>query len=90
MKGGQYVPIINCWYYSLNPMAIGIICLESRLSNPHSTCYRSYFHNYLAAEKSVQALLAVPDCKQKLGGPFPFRNDALYYTSTSKPLIIGG
>jgi hypothetical protein len=65
MKGGHYVHIITCWCYSLSPVDIGVLCLESRLSNIHSTCYRSYFHNYLAAEKSVQTLLAIPDCKQK-------------------------
>ena len=47
-------------------MATGILRLESRRSNPYSTCHRSHFNNYLAAETSFQTLLAVPDYNRAL------------------------
>jgi hypothetical protein len=39
---------------------IRFFCLESRRSNPHSTCRRRNFNNSLAAETSVQTLLTIP------------------------------
>ncbi len=41
---------------------LGFFVWNLRLSTLHRACYRSDFHHHLAAEKSVQTLLAVPDC----------------------------
>jgi hypothetical protein len=56
----QYGYLVNYWYYYLNLVATGITRLESRRSDPYSTCYRSHFHNPLAIEKSVQTFLTIP------------------------------
>jgi hypothetical protein len=93
VKGGQYVPIIDCWYCSLNLVATGIVRLESRRSDPSSTCSCSHSHNYLAATGNIQGFLAFPAFKQAFAPKASLRifEMTLYIIqSTTKPLIIGG
>jgi hypothetical protein len=65
----------------------GIVRLESRRSDPYSTCCRSHFHNYLAAENGVQALLTVPALDDNITWIFRMTELGSWFTATTYEIM---